>query len=62
MLEQGRGRAQVRDEEQNHARIEAPFLQMVLTRLWDVEMAAGSNTLRKNTFERLGGAEHSATW
>jgi tetratricopeptide (TPR) repeat protein len=57
MLEQGRGQARVRDGEQNYARIEAPFLQMVLTRLWDEEMAAGSHTLRMSTFERLGGAE-----
>jgi tetratricopeptide (TPR) repeat protein len=57
MLEQGRGQARVRDAEHDHARIEAPFLQMVLTRLWNEEMAAGSHTLRMSTFERLGGAE-----
>jgi len=57
VLEQGRGQAGVRDGEQNYARIEAPFLQMVLTRLWDEEMAAGSHTLKMGTFERLGGAE-----
>jgi tetratricopeptide (TPR) repeat protein len=56
-LEQGGGQAQVRDEAQNDARIETPFLQMVLTRLWDEEVAAGSDRLRMSTFERLGGAE-----
>jgi CHASE2 domain-containing sensor protein len=39
------------------ARIEAPYLQLVLTRLWDEELAAGSRVLRLETLERLGGAE-----
>jgi len=39
------------------ARIEAPFLQLVLRRLWDAERARGSNVLRLETFEELGGAE-----
>jgi WD40 repeat protein len=38
-------------------RVEAPFLQLVLERLWADEQAAGSNELRLETFERLGGAE-----
>ena len=38
-------------------RIETPFLQLVMTRLWDEEMAEGSHTLRLRTLERLGGAE-----
>jgi WD40 repeat protein len=38
-------------------RIEAPFLQLVLRRLWDAERAAESNVLRLETFEQLGGAE-----
>ena len=37
--------------------VEAPFLQLVLERLWDVESAAGSPSLRLETFRRLGGAE-----
>ncbi|HYE65089.1 MAG TPA: WD40 repeat domain-containing protein [Pyrinomonadaceae bacterium] len=37
--------------------IETPYLQMVLTRLWDEEMRAGSNTLRLETLNRLGGAK-----
>ncbi len=40
------------------ARIETPYLQMVMTRLWDEEQAAGSRRLRRETFtETLGGAE-----
>ena len=36
--------------------IEAPYLQLVMQRLWDVERAAGSATLRAATLELLGGA------
>ena len=43
-----------RDED----RIEAPYLQLVLARLWDVEMERGSYTLRRETLRELGGAEH----
>ena len=38
-------------------RIETPYLQLVLRRLWDEERAAGSRELRLATLERLGGAE-----
>jgi WD40 repeat protein len=38
-------------------RVEAPYLQMVMMRLWREEMAAGSDTLRLSTLHRLGGAE-----
>lgn len=37
-------------------RIEAPYLQLVLTRLWEQEQATGSTCLRQNTLEQLGGA------
>jgi len=37
--------------------IEAPYLQLVLARLWDEERGAGSRRLRLETLERLGGAE-----
>ena len=43
---------------ENGARIEAPYLQLVMQRLWDEERAAGSGTLRVDTLERLGGARH----
>ena len=38
------------------ARIEAPYLQLVLERLWEVERDDGSATLRATTLDRLGGA------
>jgi len=40
------------------ARIEAPYLQLVMQRLWEEEHAAGSDVLRLATLERLGGAQH----
>jgi len=36
--------------------IEAPYLQLVMQRLWDVERGAGSATLRAATLDELGGA------
>lgn len=39
------------------ARIEAPFLQLVMQRLWEEERASGSSALRLETLSRLGGAE-----
>lgn len=38
-------------------RIEAPFLQLVLTRLWNEEMRQGSRRLRLETLNALGGAK-----
>jgi len=43
------------------AEIETPLLQMVLTRLWDEESAAGSQVLRLQTFEALGRAANIAS-
>jgi WD domain, G-beta repeat len=40
------------------ARIEAPYLQLVMQRIWDEERAGGSNALRAETLDRLGGAQH----
>jgi len=37
--------------------IETPYLQLVLTRLWDQERATGSSCLRQRTLEDLGGAQ-----
>jgi hypothetical protein len=45
------------DPEPRGIRIETAFLQMVLTRLWNEEVSAGSSTLRLSTLERLGGAQ-----
>jgi CHASE2 domain-containing sensor protein len=39
-------------------RVEAPFLQLVLTRLWDEEVGKGSWRLRPETLQRLGGVEN----
>jgi WD40 repeat protein len=51
----GQGRL---DESQRGAviPIETPFMQMVLTRLWDQERANGSHELRLKTYEELGRA------
>jgi hypothetical protein len=38
-------------------RIETPYLQLVMSRVWDEEMKAGSRTLRLATLQRLGDAE-----
>jgi WD40 repeat protein len=37
-------------------RVEAPYLQLVLERLWEVERERGSAVLRASTLEELGGA------
>jgi WD40 repeat protein len=37
--------------------IETPFLQLVMTRLWELESKEGSRVVRKATLDRLGGAE-----
>jgi hypothetical protein len=38
------------------ARVETAYLQLVMKRLWDEEVAAGSRRLRLETLRRLGGA------
>ncbi|HET7874868.1 MAG TPA: ATP-binding protein [Methylomirabilota bacterium] len=38
-------------------RIDTPYLQVVMTRLWQEEMDRGSRVLRLDTLTRLGGAE-----
>ncbi len=37
--------------------IEAAYLQLVMTRLWEEEAAAGSRVLKLDTFHALGGAQ-----
>ena len=39
------------------AGIEAPFLQLVMQRVWEVERTAGSDELRAETLDALGGAQ-----
>jgi WD40 repeat protein len=38
-------------------RVDAPYLQLVLERLWDTERGRGSATLRRTTLRELGGAQ-----
>jgi tetratricopeptide (TPR) repeat protein len=55
------GQGQVGERSQPGAvPIETPFLQVVMTRLWDEETAQGSDVLRLQTFEKLGRAENIA--
>lgn len=46
------GRGMVK-KEMSGAQIETPFLQMVMMRLWEEEMGAGSRVLRRETLDRL---------
>lgn len=45
-----------RNDEPSVDRIETPFLQLVMTRLWDEELRSGSRVLRRETLDKLGGA------
>src|SRR4051812_40167252 len=49
----GRGGA---DAEPDEGRIEAPYLQLVLERLWDVDLGRGSRVVRLETLRDLGGS------
>jgi WD40 repeat protein len=51
------GRAGRGGVETDEERIEAPYLQLVLERLWEVERERGSSVLRLATLRELGGAE-----
>ncbi len=46
----------VLDEAETDAGVEAPYLQLVLERLWERERAGGSYELRLSTFREIGGA------
>jgi CHASE2 domain-containing sensor protein len=58
-----RGRVTIGDEgapevgANGPARVETAYLQLVMKRLWDAEIAAGSQRLRLDTLRRLGGAD-----
>jgi CHASE2 domain-containing sensor protein len=58
-----RGRVSIGDGERpdvgvnGSARVETAYLQLVMKRLWDEEVAAGSQRLRLETLRRLGGAD-----
>jgi hypothetical protein len=53
------GRAGIGEVRERHgdSRIEAPYLQLVLERLWEAERADDSRVLRLSTLRELGGAE-----
>lgn len=55
-LSLARAEAASREAEIEEGRVEAPFLQLVLERLWYEEIPSGSRKLRLATLERLGGA------
>jgi WD40 repeat protein len=44
-------------EENGGGQVEAPYLQLVMTHLWDEERRRGSSELRIATLNRMGGAE-----
>jgi tetratricopeptide (TPR) repeat protein len=52
--ETGRG---IIDTPLTETQIETPYLQLVMTRLWDEEMRASSRTLRRATLDGLKGAK-----
>jgi WD40 repeat protein len=51
------GRGTVGADANRDGRIETPYLQLVLQRLWEVERERGSSQLRLTTLHELGGAE-----
>ena len=52
------GRGVATEGAADEGRIEAPYLQLVLERLWAVERERGSRMLRLATLRELGGAAH----
>jgi WD40 repeat protein len=50
----GGGRAVSRGADEGGERIETPYLQLVMTQLWDEEKQQASSTLRLSTLKRLG--------
>ena len=56
-IRHGLGGAGEIDSRAEAARVEAPYLQLVMERLWDVEREEQSPRLRLATLERLGGSE-----
>jgi hypothetical protein len=54
---EGRGGVEVKDGERpEDDQIETPYLQLVMTRLWEEELRQESHVLRLATLERLGGS------
>src|SRR5205085_6700191 len=55
--ETGGGTARVTAATPEDVGIETPFMQLVMKRLWEEEVASGSDTLRLSTLERLAEGE-----
>jgi WD40 repeat protein len=55
-IELGTGGVGVVEHNGSARGIEAPYLQLVMQRLWEVERGAGSSTLQVATLDALGGA------
>jgi WD40 repeat protein len=53
----GRGIVEEPEERGTHDRIETPYLQLVMTRLWTETIRVGSDVLRLETLDELGGAQ-----
>lgn len=51
------GRGAVGDGGDGTGRVETPYLQLVMQRLWDAEQESGSPVLRRQTLDDLGGAD-----
>ena len=51
------GRARETTNGAGMSSIEAPYLQLVMERLWEAEKARGSDVLRRATLDELGGAQ-----
>jgi WD40 repeat protein len=57
-VELGLARRALPVDDADTGRIEAPYLQLVMSRLWEIETRRGSKTLRVETLRELGGAAH----
>lgn len=54
--ESGRGGINIASATASETKIETPYLQLVMTRLWEEEMKQGSGRLRLETLKKLKGA------
>ncbi len=57
LSESGRGVIAATPGSKAGVRIETPYLQLVMSRLWEAERLTGSRVLQLETLDRLGGAE-----
>ena len=55
--EDGGGLTKKESDRETEASIETPFLQLVMTELWEKEINSGSAVLRLTTLNSMGGAE-----